>query len=950
MSLWDKLKEWIDKDRKQLTYVQTGTLHKESEGSILPRSLQAGTHYVRLRLANIYLKKETGWFKDWYPAVYSVVRFNLGDRTIEVPNIADAARVGMVKTSRGDLIARNFILTPTVPFNGGSLSLCVGLFALQEQNHPAKFLKALGKFTAKLNNVPQLSRSLHIAQHLALRMRELFGPESARMHLGLHDSFSEGELKDGYIAAIRTPRKQLDMNELWVVDDELHRGKSLEEARAVPFEESDYMLFRVELFDKRDDWESLTSIQEPFQNALEALQNQSSRKQAPQHMRAALLEATQSPDLTSVDKRRVVERLIETYREMEVNLELSGAVGEEVPTLKRVMRAPMSLKTARGKGKPTVSEIFNVFPETVPITLDDRYLTLEDDLRKEALVDEIIKVRDEPLAGISVKSQKPLAPAFYFALKGDDVSGDQVKFGAKFDLTFNYGIPELDALAKMFGEYLTELLEGEKAELGIIIIPKGLTFTDGKWFQTARFRNGAIEEEVVFHLQASSTPVEEAGLHVIFDRNGSVLYEFPIPLQLVAAVDKTAPATEHEPPELNLDEIMAAGDRQKRTAVLHIFADGDKLSINYDNLSDDDAFQVEPKLVTRTSLADILAETKDSLNAVPTHPVWSNLEDTLSTPDAGSNNEKGFRECLEGVASAGWILYKNLAQDTEFKRVLDAINQLPPGSSLSIRTNCAFLPWEILYPSEYILKFKDKYQLQPQNLWGNRLLIECLLSGDNRKYKTPTTLHETSPAYASLNLFRTIDKDFAGKKFLPGKSHEDLNAELEQHGVKSEVRSKGSDILPIFDTEDYEATLIYFFCHGQNDKALDPKVREKLQIDETEFITADDLPLGVKYPRGPIIFLNSCSSGSFSPLSFSNFLSTFREKQALGLISTTFPVPIPFGAAFGQELLRRYFEKEHGKTIGELLLDFRRELLTKGNPLGLFYSLQCPMDIKALVK
>ena len=944
MSLWDTLTGWIDKDREQFTYVRIDPSHVEAERPVVARSLEAGTHYIRLRLANMYLKKETQWFSSWYPAVHSVVRFNFGDQTIEVPNIADATRVGMQQTARGDIIARNFMLTPTVPFNGGIVSLSAGLFALQGQNYLARFLKTLGNFAALLN-IPQFSQALNLAQPLALGIQELFGPESAHLHLGLHDSFAEGELKAGYIAAVRTPRSRLDANELWVVNDELCRGKSLAEARDASFEESDYMLFRVELFDKRDDWESLTSIQEPFQEAIKALHNPDSKKQAPQYMRTALLKAAQSPDLTSVDKRRVVERLIEKYRAMEIILSFSGAVGEEAPTLKQVMRGAMSAKTARDKGEPTVTEVFNAFPEPSITAREERHWRDGDVWLSRSMVFKSDMGPGNLELAIIPKS------VFYFALKGDDVSGDLVKLGAQFDLIFNYGIPALDALVSVSGEGLKRLLTEAEAELGIVVIPRGFTLTDGKWSQTAKFKNGVITEKVVFHLQASSEPVEEAGLRIILDRNGSVLYEFSIPLRLVASVDKSAPATAptQELPDLNLDEIAAAGDRQKRSARLHIFADGEKLSMTYDNLGDV-AFRVEPKKLIRSALADILAETKDSLNGVPTHPVWSNLEDPLSTPTPGSNNEKGLRECLERVAAAGWILYKNLAEDEEVKKVLDAVNQLTPGSLLSIRTDCAFLPWEILYPSEFILKFKDNYQLQPQNLWGNRLSIECLLSGEKQKYKTPSTLHETSPAYASFNLFRTIDKDFAGKKFLPGKSHEQLSEYLQERGVQTEVRSTGSDILPIFNTEDYGATLIYFFCHGQNDKALDPKVREKLEIDEKEFITADDLPSGVKYPHAPIIFLNSCSSGSFSPLSFSNFLSTFREKQALGLITTAFPVPITFGSAFGQEIIRRYFEKGNQKPIGEILLELRRGLLAKGNPLGLFYSLQCPMDIKSLIK
>ena len=523
-----------------------------------------------------------------------------------------------------------------------------------------------------------------------------------------------------------------------------------------------------------------------------------------------------------------------------------------------------------------------------------------------------------------------------------------MKLGAEFDLIFNYGIPEMAVLAKTSGSKLDELLAAEKAELDIVIVPRGFTLKDSKWVQRATFINGAMDQEVVFHLQAAEEPTEDSCVYVMLETNGALLYEFPIPLHLTETLDPAADQAAFSPLDFNLDELAAAGSRQQRTARLLIFADGDKLSISFDNLATDESFQVDPKTLTRSSLADLLGETKAYLDTVPNHTIWTVLDDSLARPKIGSAGEKAFKYCLERVASAGWSLYSSLAADNDVKPILKAIDDLPPGSSLSIRTDCAFLPWEILNPSDFNVNYgeaiKKQNPVQPQNFWGNRLSIECLLAGQNQKYKTPTSVHETSPPYVSLNIFRTIDKDFAEKKFLPGLSHDKLSADLAP-AIKTDVHKKGDDILRVFDTLNYEATLIYLFCHGQNDKALDPNQREKLEVDEQSFVAPKDLPPKVKYPRGPIVFLNSCSSGAFSPLAFSTFLKAFREKQALGLIATSFPVPITFGSAFGQELMRRYFKSN--RPMGQALLELRREQLANGNPLGLFYSLQCPADIMA---
>jgi hypothetical protein len=140
--------------------------------------------------------------------------------------------------------------------------------------------------------------------------------------------------------------------------------------------------------------------------------------------------------------------------------------------------------------------------------------------------------------------------------------------------------------------------------------------------------------------------------------------------------------------------------------------------------------------------------------------------------------------------------------------------------------------------------------------------------------------------------------------------------------------------------------LIYLYCHGRNDHPFMDGQTEMLELDRGIEIDPDFLNDGIQFACGPIVFLNSCSSCALSPLSFANFLSRFREKQALGLIATSFPVPAVFAAAFGHEVIQGYI-RDRQTPLGEALLQLRRKLLNHNNPLGLFYSLQCPMDVTA---
>ena len=930
MSLLDSISQWIDKDRAQLAYVRIPSTQIANPPKT--QILRAGVHYFRLRLASMYLRKSTKWFSAWYPVVQSTVRFDFGDQSIELPNVADESRLTMQQTQGGDVIARNFILTPLMPFHGGTITLSAGLFALEGQNYLKTVLKTFGKFSSLLN-VPQLSLALNVAEPLAAGIQEFLIATNAGMHLGLHDSFSEGQLNNGFFAAIKCPSQAIDVNELFVVNDELHHGANLQQSQ--PFQQADYMLFRVELLDQRDDWEGLNSIKEPFDEALNALGDEKSIH----FMRAALLRATLSPDLTEVDKRRVVERLIEKYEAAKKVSQFRGATTRESESLDHIMRNPMNVRVALGKGAPLENEVFT------RITSDKPRAAFRSPSAGAVAVksfrgDESFDVAVATASG--EEEAKP--PSFYFATEGEGVRGNRVKFGAEFDLVFNYGIAK-DSFAVVEGKELDALAAAEKAELSIVIIPRGFTFKDSKWVQTATFINGAIDKKIVFHLKAAIEPVEDAGINVIFETKGAILYEFFIPFELSAMLETNGDVV-FVPLNFELDELTAIRDQQQRTARILMFADGDKLTISFDNLETEESFQVVTKTVTRASLADLLGATREYLEPVPNHTIWNVLDHPLSEPtDDGA--KLAFNECLERVATAGWELYKGLSADSEFAKVLEAVEKLESGSTVSIRTDCAFLPWEILNRSPF--NWNDPAEIkqverpvQPQNFWGNRFLIECLLAGEKQNYKTPAAIHQSTPAYISMNVFRTVDEGLENNEFKPGQSHADLCAELAPD-VKTELHRVGNEIRKVFVEQNYGPTMIYLACHGQTDKPLDPGQREKLEIDVKQFVAPNDVYVDYKYPAGPIIFLNSCSSGASSPLAFSTFLSEFRKKNALGLIGTSFPVPITFGSAFGQELIRQYL-KNH-KPIGQALLELRRRQLAHGNPIGLFYTLQCPVDI-----
>jgi hypothetical protein len=148
---------------------------------------------------------------------------------------------------------------------------------------------------------------------------------------------------------------QRDVTQFWVQDGRLKYGSSLQSA--APMTGFHYMLFRIERRDERDDWDSLTAIQEPFKKAIEALSS-GSKPQAETYLRQAKVATFNAPELTeNVDKRRVAEQLQARYDDRAKTLGV-GAFKSEETRLSAVMQSAMKISLAKAKGPLLAKEVF----------------------------------------------------------------------------------------------------------------------------------------------------------------------------------------------------------------------------------------------------------------------------------------------------------------------------------------------------------------------------------------------------------------------------------------------------------------------------------------------------------------------------------------------------------------------------------------------------------------
>jgi predicted acylesterase/phospholipase RssA len=529
-------------------------------------------------------------------------------------------------------------------------------------------------------------------------------------------------------------------------------------------------------------------------------------------------------------------------------------------------------------------------------------------------------------------------PSFFFALEGEGARGGEALWGAVFDLVFCYDVLSTHALVGLQSQRFKRLIhEDTRAVLGIDIVPKGLALMEGGAGRVVRFERGKmVDERPRFRLKApeqgTDTEPDPRGVYVIFTIAGAVIYDFFLRIRLVEQFADSLSAPRIL--DLDLEELANTTIEEPRIAGLRIKSKGGHWEL-YGNI---DGIELTPISTTVMSEARLEAAyygprgrgggILDDLTKIAGDAVWKSIDEDLKVP---KNQKSAAQECTKLAIAVGAKLYRVFSADPAFKEVLDRIEELPDGSKITIMTDTTVFPWELLYP----LKRNDRLpprNYEPEKFWGRRFLFESLLLPTEKAHKPPKLMQQPGKLHVTIGVNSKIDADWTDRPLLPVALHKEyFNASLSGRGTYFEQHDEIMQML----SDAHPTSMIYFFCHGAEDQ---------LQFGHPSKACTSAEVMGPSYPGWPIVFLNACSAGNISPLSFLSFRTEFRERKAVGLIAPSFPIPTLFAALFAKTFLQRYAERQ---PIGRILFNLRRELLAKENPLGLWYSLQAPLDVKA---
>ena len=536
--------------------------------------------------------------------------------------------------------------------------------------------------------------------------------------------------------------------------------------------------------------------------------------------------------------------------------------------------------------------------------------------------------------------------SFHLRFDTGQPSADALPRGKVVRLVFGEGTP-LSPVSSSFPASSLQLPLQGRTQLTLAVTPDEGLDVIGPEVGVATFLSGRLEREVGFDLRVRDDCPDTVTVLVEFFLRGIRVHGHSLTARVVsepaARADLSAGARRSVP--LQLGRLEKAAERIPVAAglielKLRCGSGGLQLSLSH----------------RRPGPVDVVAKSLDAsvsgVNlaglATIVSLVRGQLGDTFFASDlwehpviqaATSKGVNDLAECFERVASAGWLMRSELLRDSaEARTLFDYIDAQPEGTRLVVNTSGPLLPFEILYGLEFSADWlpedRARRPVDPRRFWGLRFALEIIKprQGDGLDL---LNAHHSSKRSVSLNLHPQLT---GTQQPDPPRVHRDLEAALLQKEVACHSNRECKPMRQVLQGGSPDIRLIYVYCHGQPAEAA--------QVEELELAPGCRLkPTGLspeaRLLSAPIVFLNACSSGASSPLLFTGFLEAFYRQGALGLIATNFSVPVAFGATFGAEVIQVcLFPK---LALAEEVRELRLSHAQRGNPVPLFYSVQCQL-------
>jgi hypothetical protein len=221
--------------------------------------------YFVIRLKQMYLYYSRKLWRAYHPMLYCYVQH--GKR--EEQAIAGPGQLkDMTDSDLSRVLLLNHRLVGPIAFKGEDVVLQVGLYSVPGEDIAKTLVSSLSTIAGLIG--PGVAPALEIANVVKAGVENIAGLASTRLQLGVEDTFFQNnKLREGYYVGISAPAAEVNLNQLWLADDQLKQGAI--ESISQPYQSHDYMIIEIEKLNNRKDWPSFPEIAEFKQQFAAAL-------------------------------------------------------------------------------------------------------------------------------------------------------------------------------------------------------------------------------------------------------------------------------------------------------------------------------------------------------------------------------------------------------------------------------------------------------------------------------------------------------------------------------------------------------------------------------------------------------------------------------------------------------------------------------------------------------
>jgi hypothetical protein len=278
-------------------------------GSFIPE-ITSGDGYYQIVFSSMYLDDTFILGDTYFPAFAYEITFNYGDNETRIHGVLSPETIlNAGKANANRVFLHNIELTPRVPYNGGSITIKIGLLRMQGDAVLKRYLSTMEKLSKSLAVVPYLSTIVNAAPAVHEGIRELFGLNADQLILGYARTIQAQDMSQflpTHVSLIDKSGIDFDQERLIIRDDRLAvRDNVLSPQDYVG---SSHATIEIQASSRREDWRYVGSVEKYIREARTNIFT-GDLKVANAALAAAIAEVITSPDLSETQQLEAAQLL-----------------------------------------------------------------------------------------------------------------------------------------------------------------------------------------------------------------------------------------------------------------------------------------------------------------------------------------------------------------------------------------------------------------------------------------------------------------------------------------------------------------------------------------------------------------------------------------------------------------------------------------------------------------